>query len=67
MSHHELDAQGPAWVDTPTLCRSLSISRSTWAAGGGGSGDRCMGAWCGACEGFGPVHRFSSPRIQPRI
>ena len=29
MSHHELDAQGPAWVETPALCRSLSISRST--------------------------------------
>jgi hypothetical protein len=29
MSHHELDALGPAWVETPALCRSLSISRST--------------------------------------
>jgi hypothetical protein len=29
MSHHEPDAQGPAWVETPALCRSLSISRST--------------------------------------
>jgi|GEM_PF-2368202 len=29
MSHHDLDAQGPAWVETPALCRSLSISRST--------------------------------------
>jgi len=29
MRHHELDAQGPAWVETPALCRSLSISRST--------------------------------------
>ena len=29
MSHHELDAQGTAWVETPALCRSLSISRST--------------------------------------
>jgi hypothetical protein len=29
MSHHELDAQGTAWVDTPALCHSLSISRST--------------------------------------
>jgi len=29
MSHHELDAQGPAWVETPALCRSLSISRSS--------------------------------------
>ena len=29
MSHHELDAQGTAWVKTPALCRSLSISRST--------------------------------------
>jgi hypothetical protein len=29
MSQHELDAQGTAWVDTPVLCRSLSISRST--------------------------------------
>ena len=29
MSHHELDAQGSAWVETPALCRSLSISRST--------------------------------------
>ena len=29
MSHHALDALGPAWVDTPALCRSLSISRST--------------------------------------
>jgi hypothetical protein len=29
MSQHELDAQGTAWVETPALCRSLSISRST--------------------------------------
>ena len=29
MSQHELDAQGPAWVETPALCRSLAISRST--------------------------------------
>jgi hypothetical protein len=29
MSHHELDAQGAAWVETPALCRSLAISRST--------------------------------------
>ena len=29
MSQHELDAQGPAWVETPALCRSLLISRST--------------------------------------
>jgi hypothetical protein len=29
MSHHELDAQGPAWIDTPALCRNLLISRST--------------------------------------
>jgi len=29
MSHHEPDAQGPAWVETPALCRSLAISRST--------------------------------------
>jgi hypothetical protein len=29
MSAHALDAQAPAWVDTPALCRSLSISRST--------------------------------------
>ena len=29
MSHHELDAHGPAWMETPTLCRSLSISRSS--------------------------------------
>ena len=29
MSHQELNAQGAAWVDTPALCRSLSISRST--------------------------------------
>jgi hypothetical protein len=29
MSHHDLDAHGPAWVATPALCRSLSISRST--------------------------------------
>jgi hypothetical protein len=29
MSQHELDAQGSAWVDTPALCRSLSVSRST--------------------------------------
>jgi hypothetical protein len=29
MSRHELDAKGPAWVETPALCRSLSISRST--------------------------------------
>ena len=29
MNDHELDAQGPAWVETPALCRSLSISRST--------------------------------------
>jgi hypothetical protein len=29
MSHHELDAHGPAWVATPALCRSLAISRST--------------------------------------
>jgi hypothetical protein len=29
MNQHDLDAQGPAWVETPALCRSLSISRST--------------------------------------
>ncbi len=29
MSHHELDAQGPSRVETPALCRSLAISRST--------------------------------------
>jgi hypothetical protein len=29
MSQHELNAQDSAWVDTPALCRSLSISRST--------------------------------------
>jgi len=29
MSHHELDALGTTWLDTPALCRSLSISRST--------------------------------------
>jgi hypothetical protein len=29
MSQHKLDAQGPAWVETPALCRSLAISRST--------------------------------------
>jgi hypothetical protein len=29
MSHHELDALGQTWLETPTLCRSLSISRST--------------------------------------
>jgi hypothetical protein len=29
MSLHELDAQGQTWLDTPALCRSLSISRST--------------------------------------
>jgi hypothetical protein len=29
MSQHELDAQGPAWVETPALCRSLAISCST--------------------------------------
>ena len=29
MSHHVLDAEGSAWVDTPALCRTLSTSRST--------------------------------------
>jgi hypothetical protein len=29
MSHHELDAQWPAWVETSALCRSLTISRSS--------------------------------------
>ena len=29
MNDHELYAQGPAWVETPALWRSLSISRST--------------------------------------
>ena len=29
MSHHELDDQSAAWVETPALCRSLAISRST--------------------------------------
>jgi hypothetical protein len=29
MSAHELDFQAPAWVNTPSICRSLSISRST--------------------------------------
>jgi hypothetical protein len=29
MSRNEPDAQCPAWVETPALCRSLSISRST--------------------------------------
>ncbi len=29
MNDHELDAQGPSWVEPPALCRSLPISRST--------------------------------------
>jgi hypothetical protein len=29
MSAHALDAQPAAWMDTPSICRSLSISRST--------------------------------------
>jgi hypothetical protein len=29
MNDHELDAQSAAWVETPALCRSLAISRST--------------------------------------
>ena len=29
MSRHEPDALGPVWVETPVLCHSLSISRST--------------------------------------
>ena len=60
MSHHELDAQGTAWVDPQPSPAASRLAAPPWAAGGGGSGDRCMGAWCGTCEGFGPVHRFSS-------
>ena len=29
MSAHALDAQPATWMDTPSICRSLSISRST--------------------------------------
>jgi hypothetical protein len=29
MSQHELDAQCAVWVETPALCRSLSMNRST--------------------------------------
>jgi hypothetical protein len=29
MNDHEIDAQSAAWVETPALCRSLAISRST--------------------------------------
>jgi len=29
MSHHDPAAPGPEWLETPDLCRSLAISRST--------------------------------------
>ena len=48
MSHHDLDALGPAWVETPALCRSLSISRSTL-----GRWRRREWARCRCCEAPG--------------